>query len=84
MRSKITDGVSVENVAENWERVTDMSKAEHLNTIQEATLALVSSLDSLHSSKGGDVSEGNPVSFSSKDTILYALGGKCDCIKQCF
>lgn len=81
MRSNIAENVTIENVAEKWKKVADMSNAQHLDSIQEATMALVSSLDKLRSSssssdrnKSGDDS-GDVFTFTSKDVILYALGG---------
>lgn len=56
-----------------------MSNAEHLNSIQEATMALVSSLQELRASApsgANESSNGDVFSFDNKDVILYALGGK--------
>ncbi|KAJ8937307.1 hypothetical protein NQ314_011946 [Rhamnusium bicolor] len=47
LRTKISDGVEVENVRDNWEKITDLSDAERLNSIQEASLALMNSLEGL-------------------------------------
>lgn len=57
-----------------------MSNAQHMDSIQEATMALVSSLDKLRSSSSsqdteGDGESGDVFAFTSKDVILYALGG---------
>ncbi|XP_063905915.1 peroxisomal multifunctional enzyme type 2 [Zophobas morio] len=73
LRTKITDGVSVENVRDNWQQVTSMTGAEILASIQDATGALMTSLDNLRS---GDVKkeEMDVFEFTEKDTILYALG----------
>lgn len=57
-----------------------MSNAQHMDSIQEATMALVSSLDNLRSSsQGAESSSDNSedvYAFTSKDVILYALGGR--------
>lgn len=77
MRSKITDGVTIEDVAKKWKNITDMSKAQHLDTIEDATLALVSSLDTLRASSPQKTrNDGDVFRFDSRDVILYALGGK--------
>lgn len=77
LRSKITEGVIVEEVAKKWDAVTDMSKATHLNSIQEATMALVSSLEKLRNAEDTQetASEEDSFRFDNKDVILYALGG---------
>lgn len=47
------------------------------SSIQEATGALIQSLEGLSGTQESQSSEGNSDSFefSNKDTILYALGG---------
>ena len=63
----------MENVRDNWQQVTSMTGAEILASIQDATGALMTSLDNLRS---GDVKkeEMDVFEFTEKDTILYALG----------
>jgi 3-hydroxyacyl-CoA dehydrogenase/3a,7a,12a-trihydroxy-5b-cholest-24-enoyl-CoA hydratase len=73
LRTKITDGVTLENVRDNWQRVTSMEDAEHLNSIQEATGALMSSLESFRSGHA-QKQENDVYDFTEKDAILYALG----------
>lgn len=69
--------MTIEDVAKKWEEVTDTSKARHLESIQEATMALVSSLDSLRTSAAEQNEiEGDTFCFDNRDVILYALGGK--------
>lgn len=54
-----------------------MSNAQHLDSIQDATMALVSSLEKLRTSPSQKTeTSGDVFSFNSKDIILYALGGK--------
>lgn len=82
LRSSISEDVTIENVRDAWSQVTDMSKAEQMGTITEATGSLVELLDKLEegqnaqkgSQKQGQVSD--EFSFGNKDLILYALGGK--------
>lgn len=52
-----------------------MTDAKRMNTIAEASGALMSSLEKL---RGGQVDQqdGDVYEFTDKDTILYALGGK--------
>lgn len=75
LRSKITDGVTIEDVAQKWSKVTDMSKAERLNSIQEATMGLVTALEKLRNPNAESEEESDPYVFNNKDVILYALGG---------
>lgn len=81
LRSSISDDVTIEKVRDAWSQVTDMSKAERMGTITEATGSLVELLDKLEegssqkgSQKSNEVSD--EFSFGNKDLILYALGGK--------
>ncbi|CAH0551643.1 unnamed protein product [Brassicogethes aeneus] len=75
LRSKISDIVTVENVRDSWEKVTDITGAERLASIQEATGQLMSDLERLSNPTGPEGgSDGNTFSFTSKDAILYALG----------
>lgn len=73
LRTKITDNVTIENVRDCWDKITDISQAERLNSIQEATAALVSSLERLGNP---EEAASNQFSYNSKDAIIYALGGK--------
>jgi 3-hydroxyacyl-CoA dehydrogenase/3a,7a,12a-trihydroxy-5b-cholest-24-enoyl-CoA hydratase len=82
LRTKITDGVTLENVRDNWQRVTSMEDAEHLNSIQEATGALMSSLESFRSGHA-QKQENDVYDFTEKDAILYALGGKLLAFRSC-
>lgn len=77
LRSKITDGVSIEDVQRRWEKITDIDDSQRLNSIQEATGALITSLEGLRSNPGTNAARNNEVIFEyiSKDVILYALGG---------
>lgn len=82
LRSSLADDVTPENVRDAWANVTDMSGAEHLNSITEATGSLVEILDSLQSPASGTAGSANTAgtysdtfTFNNKDLILYALGG---------
>ncbi|KAJ8924435.1 hypothetical protein NQ315_007231 [Exocentrus adspersus] len=75
LRTKITDGVSIEAVRDKWEKITDLSKVERVNTIQEATGALMASLEGLRSNQEENGEEDSTsYEFTNKDAILYALG----------
>lgn len=81
LRTSLADDVTPENVRDAWANVTNMSGAEHLNSITEATGSLVDILDNLEASAtaNGATSTADKYSdtftFNSKDLILYALGG---------
>lgn len=77
LRRRPEDDVSIENVRDNWSIIRDISNAQRLESIQDATGALMSSLDGLRSGTDGVGGEESDVfQFCNKDTILYALGGK--------
>lgn len=81
LRSSLSESVTPESVRDVWSNVTDMSNAERLDSITEATGSLVEILDNLQSKAGdGNSSGSNQTSdnftFNYKDLILYALGGK--------
>lgn len=68
-----------EKVRDAWQNVTDMSKAEKMNTITEASGSLMEILDQLEGGKNTSQSNSNNkdnFKFSNKDLILYALGSK--------
>lgn len=81
LRTSLGDDVTPENVRDAWAKVTDMSGAEHLSSITEATGSLVEILDSLNASApatgSADSASGysDTFTFNNKDLILYALGG---------
>lgn len=54
-----------------------MSEAKRIDSIQEATGALMTSLEGLKSRQegGSEEEEVDNFEFSNKDAILYALGG---------
>ncbi|CAG9821656.1 unnamed protein product [Phaedon cochleariae] len=75
LRSRIADDVSVENVRDRWTKITDVSDSQILGTIQDATGALMASLEGLKSGDGGaGVDESDIYQFTNRDIILYALG----------
>lgn len=79
LRSSLADDVTPEKVRDAWQNVTDMSKAERMNTITEASAGLMEILDKLES--GNSASHSNSENkdsfkFANKDLILYALGGE--------
>lgn len=79
LRSSISEDVTIENVRDAWSQVTDMSKAEQMGTITEATGSLVELLDKLEEGQKGSQKQSeisDAFSFGNKDLILYALGGK--------
>lgn len=83
LRSSLSQDVTIENVRDAWNKVVDMSNAERMSSITEATGSLVELLDNLEGNNSSDAS-GNQsnkaqttdeFSFANKDLILYALGG---------
>lgn len=82
LRSSLADDVTPEKVRDAWENVVDMSNAQRMNSITEASASLMEIVDQLES-KGGKASSGSKYKdnfkFGNKDLILYALGGKWNC-----
>jgi len=75
LRVRLTDAVTPEDVKNNWSRVTDMSKATALGSIQEATGTLMGTLEQMRdNSTSSTFVEESTYVVTSKDTILYALG----------
>ncbi|KAL0121934.1 hypothetical protein PUN28_007017 [Cardiocondyla obscurior] len=75
LRQNFSEDVTPENVQENWSKVTDMTSAKRLNSIQEATGELLNVLENIKS--GDSLSGVNHVlrsNYNSRDIILYALG----------
>ncbi|XP_043466254.1 peroxisomal multifunctional enzyme type 2 [Leptopilina heterotoma] len=72
LRKNLNEMVTPEAVRDNWESVTDMSEAKHLNSIGEATGELINSLDKMREGNSGDVI--NKLDYDKRDIILYALG----------
>lgn len=79
LRASLSDDVTPEKVRNAWDKVTDMSKAERMSSITEATGSLVEILDSFESNENSS-NEPNKYTdnftFGNKDLILYALGSK--------
>lgn len=82
LRTSLSQDVTPEYVQNVWDKVTDMSNAEHLDTITEATGGLMDILGALEDADVNNKSisgEGQTFSdtfkFNNKDLILYALGG---------
>ncbi|XP_066587464.1 peroxisomal multifunctional enzyme type 2-like [Prorops nasuta] len=75
LRQCIKQGVTPEDVQNNWGKVTDMSSAKHLDNIQHATGELFNVLEQM---KEGQLSNSGEISmkitYNNRDTILYALG----------
>ncbi|KAK9873245.1 hypothetical protein WA026_021733 [Henosepilachna vigintioctopunctata] len=82
LRNSRNDIVTIENVRDSWNKVTDMNGALKIGSITEATGMLMSALEELdegHGNSVGKSEKGNPncdevFSYTSKDAILYALG----------
>lgn len=76
LRSSIKDDVTIEYVKNVWSKITDMSRATHLDSIAEASGSLVQVLEDLKNGSGpnnnGEVTD--TFNYCSKDLILYALG----------
>lgn len=79
MRKRIDDGVTIENVRDNWDGVVSMNNPQRFEAIGEASLSLVEALDGLRSGSSQKSSEvgDTPDAFevNDKNLILYALGG---------
>lgn len=82
LRKKLHDGVSVEDVRDSWDVVTNMSDTVHLDSIEEATGAIMQDLEELKSGKSADAGDYENLSdgenagifeFSDRDLILYAI-----------
>lgn len=76
LRSTLNDGVSIEDVRNKWPQIVDLSNAKKLNTIGEASGALMNSLEKLRGGQSDNESEGVVYEFTNKETILYALAGR--------
>lgn len=81
LRSSITEDVTIEKVRDVWTQVVDMSKAERMGSITEATGSLVELLDKMETGTqshddGKNKEIKDDFTFGNKDLILYALGGK--------
>lgn len=82
LRSALADDVTPEKVRDAWDNVVDMSNAQRMNSITEASASLMEIIDQLESksNNGGSPSTGgykDNFKFGNKDLILYALGGEC-------
>lgn len=84
LRSSLSDDVTIEKVRDAWDKVTDMSSADRVNSATEATSTLVELLDALDPSNNSssttpnqsDNAHSDEFVYGNKDLILYALGGK--------
>ncbi|KAG7208737.1 hypothetical protein KM043_014933 [Ampulex compressa] len=76
LRQNLSSSVTPEAVQENWSRVTDMSNARHLDSIQEVTGELVSVIEKLKGDSSAENAGGHAIqhSYDYRDVILYALG----------
>lgn len=74
LRTSLHEDVNLEYVRDVWSKVTDMSRAKHLDRIAEASGTLMGVLEKLESKS--DVEEfTDTFTFGPKDCALYALGG---------
>lgn len=76
LRSRLDEGVTIESVRDKWTQITDLTDAKKIDTIGEASGALMTSLEGLRNGQG-DQSPGDEYEFTNRETILYALGGRC-------
>lgn len=75
LRQDLSSDVTPENVRQNWSAVTDMSSSKTLQSIEEVTGELMSTVEKLRS--GSAMSKTDYVyrcSYNFRDTILHALG----------
>lgn len=79
LRSSLTDDVTPEKVRDAWENVVDMSNAQRMNSITEASASLMEIIDQFESKSGNASQAGSSYKdnfkYGNKDLILYALGG---------
>lgn len=76
LRTSNSPTFTIEDVQANWSQAMDMSKAKHLDNIQEATAALVDSINnngSTDSESSGD--DSNLFKIDNNKLILYSLAG---------
>lgn len=69
LRSNLKSNVTIENVRDMWDKITDMSGAQRMDSIQTVTGELINSLPGSETS----AKSGEKYSFGFKDLILYAL-----------
>nr|XP_023016519.1 peroxisomal multifunctional enzyme type 2 [Leptinotarsa decemlineata] len=76
LRNAIEEGVTVEAVRDRWQKVTNVADSTRLDSIQDATGALMASLEGLNGGNRENEGDEQPdvYEFTSKDIILYALG----------
>ncbi|KAK9687304.1 SCP-2 sterol transfer family [Popillia japonica] len=76
LRANMADAVTIEKVKDSWSKITNMENGQHFSKPSEATMALVSALESIREGvKNGDNEEDvNVCDYTEKDLILYALG----------
>lgn len=79
LRTSLSQNVTPEYVRDVWDKVTDMSRAEHLDTITEATgglMEILNALEGTDENNNGGKEFSDTFEFSNKDLVLYALGGR--------
>lgn len=78
LRSSLADSVTPEKVRNAWENVVDMTNAQRMNSITEASGSLMEIIDQFESKSGSQANDGSTYrdnfKFGNKDLILYALG----------
>lgn len=77
LRTSIDQDVTPEFVRDRWASVTDMSKAERCESIQEASGSLMGVLEELQQpgqTKDNEAEIRDSFSYSPRDLIIYALG----------
>ncbi|XP_059487453.1 peroxisomal multifunctional enzyme type 2 [Neocloeon triangulifer] len=72
LRKKIGDAVSIEDVRDQWNDVTDMSTARYRESIQEASGELMNALEAVRDGPKEDEIV-RTFDITEKDVILYAL-----------
>ncbi|KOC64143.1 Peroxisomal multifunctional enzyme type 2 [Habropoda laboriosa] len=75
LRQNFSSEITPEDVAKRWSAITDMSSVKHFTSIEEKTAQFVVALEEMKSGKSASQnSEVLRQTYSSQDTILYALG----------
>nr|CAH7749030.1 unnamed protein product [Callosobruchus chinensis] len=72
LRSSVVDDVTIEKVRDKWDQICDLDNSRRMNSAQEATGALLESLEGLKNKE--DEENADIFEFGNKDGMLYALG----------
>ncbi|XP_076642289.1 peroxisomal multifunctional enzyme type 2 [Halictus rubicundus] len=73
LRQSLSKNVTPEDVEQNWTAITNMSSAKHFDSIEHVTGQFMTVIEEM---KSGNSAQDNSLThtYSTRDTILYALG----------